>query len=82
MSRINGPGTTNVDSDRVSAIEADFPRWQAWVSDTGRWWAAVRSTLTPGQIAAGCVSFLRALDADELIQRIREQEQIFAAAGT
>jgi len=80
VSRIDEPETTTVDDDHVSAIEAESPRWQVWVSDTGRWWAAVRSTLTPGQLAAGCVSFLRGLDADELVQRIREQEQL-AAAG-
>lgn len=77
MSRTDEPATA-VD-DQISAIEAEFPRWQAWMSDTGDGWAAVRSTLTPGQVAAGCVSFLRAADANELVQRIREQEQLLEA---
>lgn len=69
------------DDGRVKAIEAEFPRWQVWVSDSGWWWAAIRRGLTAGQKAAGCVSFLRGRDADELSQKIREQERLFAVAA-
>jgi hypothetical protein len=71
---------STADDKRVSEIEAEFPRWQVWISDTGRWWAALRPALTPGQTAAGCVPYLRAADRDELLLRVREQEDLFRSA--
>lgn len=83
MSQIDEPDIAAriADDDRAKTIVAESPRWQVWVSDSGWWWAAVRRGLTAGQIAVGCVPYLRGKDAGELAQRIREQEQIFAAAA-
>ncbi len=61
----------------ADAIEADFGgRWGVWLSDTGRWWAARTSTLTSGQLNAGCVPFIQADNPDELTERIRDQDRL------
>ena len=58
-------------------VEAAFDgRWGAWLSDTGRWWAARVRPLTGEQIAAGCVQYVRADTPGELMQAIRDEEQI------
>jgi hypothetical protein len=61
----------------TQAIEADFGgRWGAWLSDTGRWWAARTRALTSDQLNAGCVPFIEADNPDELTERIRQQDRL------
>jgi hypothetical protein len=58
-------------------IEAAFDgRWGAWLSDTGRWWAARIRPLTAEQITAGCAQYVRADTPGELMQAIRDEEQL------
>ena len=58
-------------------IEAAYNgRWAVWLSDTGQWWAARAQPLTAGQLAAGCVPFLRAAAPDELRQAISCEERL------
>jgi hypothetical protein len=61
----------------VTALENEYDgRWWVWLSDTGRWWASRRDSLSAGDLAAGCVPFLRADTPDELAERIEEQEAL------
>jgi hypothetical protein len=61
----------------VEAMETVFDgRWGIWLSDTGRWWASRRDSLSAADLGAGCVPFLRADTADELAERIQEQEAL------
>jgi hypothetical protein len=55
--------------------------WGIWLSDTGRWWAARRTPLTPAELAAGCVPFVRADTADQLAERIQSQDEISGRSG-
>lgn len=64
-------------SAATAAIEAAFDgRWGIWLSDTGWWWAARICALTAEELTAGCVPFLHADNADELTERIRQQQQL------
>jgi len=69
------------DSDHTAlAIETAFGgRWRAWLSDTGRWWAARADTLTAADLTAGCLPFLNAPDPGTLTQLIQAQEEIRAS---
>jgi hypothetical protein len=61
----------------TAAIEAEFNgRWGIWLSDTGQWWAARRQPLTADDLVAGCVPYLQADTADELRDRIKDEERI------
>lgn len=66
------------DDARAAEIETAFPGWGVWVSDTGAWWASLRSALTLDQIAAGCTPFVRAEDADELVEMLGTRERLMA----
>ena len=33
------PGQATPAPEALAAVEADFPGWHAWGSNTGRWWA-------------------------------------------
>jgi len=64
------------------AIEAAFGgRWLAWLSDTGRWWAARSGPLTAADLTADCLPFLNATDPDALTRLIQVQEQLSASAA-
>jgi hypothetical protein len=56
-------------------LEADFPGWRLWVSDTGRWWAfrTARRALTIDQLRAGCRLIVQADDSDALYSAIKEE---------
>lgn len=65
----------------VAQIEAAFDgRWGAWLSDTGRWWAARKQPLSAQQLNAGCVPFIQAGTPGELIEAIRNEEQLSSQA--
>lgn len=68
------------DEARVAEIEAAFPQWGVWVSDTRTWWASLRGALTLDQIAAECSPYLRAEDADELVGLLRDREELMSRA--
>lgn len=64
------------------ALEAIFDgRWGVWLSDTGRWWATRRTTLTAAELAVGCIPFLRADTGSQLTEHIQAQEELAAEAG-
>ena len=61
----------------VAAIEAACDhRWAVWRTDTGTWWASRTQALTSAQLTSGCVPFLKADTADELTERIRQQDRL------
>lgn len=68
------------DDTRAAEIETQFPAWGVWVSDTGAWWASLRSTLTLDQIAAGCTPFIRADDDAELVRMLADRERLMVEA--
>lgn len=60
-------------------LEAAFGgRWGVWLSDSGYWWAARRAALSPAELSAGCIPFLRAEAPAQLAERIRAQEELSA----
>ncbi|MGH3155407.1 MAG: hypothetical protein ACRDNF_02350 [Streptosporangiaceae bacterium] len=64
------------------ALENTFGgRWGVWLSDTGRWWASRRGSLSAADLTAGAVPFLRADTPEELAERIEEQETLFPLSG-
>ena len=74
--------TQPADDTEAAAIAAAFGgRWNIWLSDTGRWWAARTDPPTAAERAAGCVTFLRAATPGELRRLIENQEHLAAPAG-
>lgn len=66
----------NLTADPQSAIEYAYPRWQAWhVPEKGQWWAAVRTNLTKGEVAAGCEPFQAAETPGELALLLDAEDQ-------
>lgn len=63
-------------------LEAEFgDRWDVWLSDTGRWWAARRNAMSAAELGARCVHFLRAADPTELARLVRAQEELSASVA-
>jgi hypothetical protein len=58
------------DETDTSAIEARFPGWHIWKSDTGRWWAARATTLPAAKSNAGCAQYLQSDSPDGLRDQI------------
>jgi hypothetical protein len=70
---------STVTDQTALAIETAFNgRWHAWLSDTGRWWAARKHPLTAAALTAGCLPFLTAATPDQLTSLIRAQEELHA----
>ena len=68
----------------MARLEAEFPGWRLWISDTGRWWAFRTSAcaLTIEQLRAGCRLIVQADTSDALYSAIRaEIEAEQRAAG-
>ncbi|TNY38540.1 hypothetical protein [Thermomonospora catenispora] len=57
-------------ADLKAAIEAEFPGWTVWRSDTGRWYATRTRDLTDAQLQAGHAMTLAADDAAGLRERL------------
>jgi hypothetical protein len=75
-------GAPDNSDDAVASIEAAYQgRWRAWISDTGRWWAARTDPLTVTELVVGCLPFLGADNPDELTRLINAQEQLRASAA-
>ncbi|WP_030164659.1 hypothetical protein [Spirillospora albida] len=60
-------------AERKAAIEEDFPGWQVWRSDAGRWYATRSGDLTDAQLRAGYAMTVAADDAAGLRALLREQ---------
>lgn len=56
--------------DLKAAIEAEFPGWTVWRSDTGRWYATRTRDLTDAQLQAGQAMTVAADDAAGLRERL------------
>lgn len=56
-------------------LEAEFPGWRLWISDTGRLWAFRTSVnaLTIEQLRAGCRLIVQADTSDALYSAIRAE---------
>jgi hypothetical protein len=67
---------------RAVELEARYPRWSVWTSETGYWWAALRKELTAAQRRVGCLPHLRADNDSELADLLSEQEEIAGKART
>jgi hypothetical protein len=64
------------------AIERRFDgRWGIWLSDTQRWWASRRGSLTSQQRNAGCVPYVHADTPEDLIARIQQQDELTQGGG-
>jgi hypothetical protein len=75
-------GAHDNSDDAVASIEAAYQsRWRAWISDTGRWWAARTDPLTAAELGVGCLPFLGADNPDELSRLINAQEELRASAA-
>lgn len=57
-------------------FEVAFEGWHVWESDTGRWWAARKATLTAGESSAGCAQYLEADSPGELRDQIAAQDAL------
>ncbi|WP_433467859.1 hypothetical protein ACQPZP_12120 [Spirillospora sp. CA-142024] len=59
--------------DLKAAIEGDFPGWQVWRSDAGRWYATRSGDLSDAQLQAGCAMTVAADDPDGLRRLLLDQ---------
>lgn len=56
-----------------AAIEGEFPGWQVWRSDAGRWYATRSRDLTDAELRAGCAMTVAADDSAGLRGLLAEQ---------
>ncbi|WUH97036.1 hypothetical protein OHR68_26275 [Spirillospora sp. NBC_00431] len=59
--------------DLKAAIEEDFPGWQVWRSDAGRWYATRSGDLTDAQLQAGYAMTVAADDSAGLRRLLLDQ---------
>ncbi|TDD63697.1 hypothetical protein E1293_42605 [Actinomadura darangshiensis] len=59
--------------DLKAAIEGEYPGWQVWRSDAGRWYATRSGDLTDAQLQAGCAMTVAADDPEGLRGLLAEQ---------
>lgn len=59
--------------DLKAAIEGEFPGWQVWRSDAGRWYATRSSDLSDSQLAAGYAMTVAADDPEGLRRLLLDQ---------
>jgi hypothetical protein len=59
--------------DLKAAIEGEFPGWQVWRSDAGRWYATRSGDLTDAQLRAGCAMTVAADDPEGLRRLLFDQ---------
>lgn len=67
----------------MQRLEAEFPGWRLWISDTGRWWAFRTSSraLTIEQMRAGCRLIVQADTSDALHSAIRAEIEAAQQVG-
>ncbi|NKZ05943.1 hypothetical protein [Actinomadura latina] len=56
-----------------AAIEEEFPGWQVWRSDAGRWYATRSGDLSDAELQAGCAMTVAADDSAGLRGLLAEQ---------
>jgi hypothetical protein len=68
-------GSALTETSVIREIEADFPGWSAWHSDTGRWWAfrTAADPLTFEELRAGRRLIVQGDTAGELRIAIRSE---------
>lgn len=66
------------DEAATAEIEAEFGGWRVWRSDTGRWWAARKATLTAGRSSSGCAQYLEADSSAGVRDQIAADEALSA----
>jgi hypothetical protein len=68
----------------MGRLEAEFPGWRLWISDTGRWWAFRTSAcaLTIEQLRAGCRLIVQADTSAALYSAIRAEIEAEQRANT
>jgi hypothetical protein len=59
--------------DLKAAIEGEFPGWQVWRSDAGRWYATRSGDLSDAELQAGCAMTVAADDSAGLRVLLAEQ---------
>ena len=62
------------DEAGAAEIEAEFENWHVWMSDTGRWWAARKATLTAAESSMGCAQYLESDSPGSLRDQIADEE--------
>ncbi|TDE24887.1 hypothetical protein [Actinomadura sp. 6K520] len=60
-------------ADLKAAIEGEFPGWQVWRSDAGRWYATRSGDLSDSQLAAGYAMTVAADDSAGLRRLLLDQ---------
>lgn len=78
VTAVRNQSTPMDDDTRTAEIEAEFEGWHVWLSDTGRWWAARKTSLTAAESSAGCVQYLQADSPEELREQIIAEETLSA----
>lgn len=58
-----------------AAIEEEFPGWQVWRSDAGRWYATRSGDLSDAELQAGCAMTVAADDAEGLRRMLLDQRR-------
>jgi len=66
------------DEAGAAGIEAEFEDWHVWMSDTGRWWAARKATLTALESSTGCAQYLESDSPRDLRDQIAAEESLSA----
>jgi hypothetical protein len=66
------------DEPGAAELEAEVEDWHVWMSDTGRWWAARKATLTAAESSAGCSQYLEADSAGDLRDQIAAEDALSA----
>jgi hypothetical protein len=64
------------DEAGAAEIEAEFEDWHVWMSDTGRWWAARKATLTAAESSSGCAQYLESDSPGGLRDQIAAEETL------
>ncbi|TYK48918.1 hypothetical protein [Actinomadura decatromicini] len=67
--------------DLKAAIEEEFPGWQVWRSDAGRWYATRSGDLTDAQLQAGYAMTVAADDSSGLRRLLIDQTRREPGAG-
>ncbi|NJP25714.1 hypothetical protein FLW53_16215 [Microbispora sp. SCL1-1] len=59
-------------------LQAAFPQWTIWRSSADRLWATRNQRLTDAQLSHGLSHTIDADDADQLVARLCDQEELAA----
>jgi hypothetical protein len=70
------------DEAGTADLEAEFEDWHVWMSDTGRWWAARKATLTAAESSAGCAQYLEAEVRGDLRELIAAENALSARVAS